>query len=259
MNNVLAFDVGNTQTVVGLFSDGKLAASWRVSSSSSRSSDELGVVLVRLLDMHNVHRDNIAGAIIASVVPPLTGVFEKALKTYLHCTPLVVGPGIRTGVQILYESPKDVGADRIVNAIAAYTLCHDACIVVDFGTATTLDCVAKDGSYLGGVIAPGASISLEALVTRAAKLPRIEIEKPLRTIGQNTVESMQAGIYYGYLALIEGLIVRVREAMTTKGHAPVKVYATGGISSVFSEAKGIDEVLPNLTLEGLRILYERNQ
>ena len=254
MRKILAFDVGNTQSVVGLFKNKELAASWRVSSSSSRSSDELGVMLVRLLDLHGEDRYSIDGAIVASVVPPITSIFEKAIRHYLKCPAMIVGPGIKTGINIHYESPKDVGADRIVNAIAAFDRCHKACIVVDFGTATTLDCVGNDGSYLGGVIAPGAAISLEALVTKAAKLPRIDIEKPARIIGQSTVESMQAGIYYGYTALIEGLIVRVREAMAHKQHKPTFVYATGGLSALFCDVQGIDEVLPDLTLQGLQII-----
>lgn len=261
MNNsaefLLALDVGNTHTVVGVFVGDSLVDSWRIASSSNRSEDELGVVLVRLLDLHGFSPNNIRGAIIASVVPPVTPILERTIVKYLKCKPMLVGPGIRTGIRIFYESPKDVGADRIVNAIAAFERCHSACIVVDFGTATTFDCVARDGSYRGGLIVPGVNISLEALVSRAAKLPRIELEKPAQVIGRNTVESMQAGVYFGYCALVEGIVARMRHEMQSEG--PIRVMATGGLSRVFSETDAIDEILPDLTLEGLKILWDRNQ
>ncbi len=172
---------------------------------------------------------------------------------------MIVGPGIKTGIRINYESPKDVGADRIVNAIAAFDYCAKACIVVDFGTATTFDCIDDEGTYMGGLIAPGANISLEALVTRAAKLPRIEIERPERVIGQNTIESMQAGLYYGYHSLVDGIVDTIKQDMVLQGLTDVCVLATGGLSTIFGDSIHIDKLLPNLTLDGLRILYERNR
>lgn len=255
--SLLTIDIGNTQTVLGLFQNDTLAGHWRIATSTNRSMDELGVLLVRLLDLNGFPASQISGAILASVVPPVTHLVVNALAHYIGIDPMVVEPGVRTGVRIHYENPKEVGADRIVNAVAAFHRCHGACLVVDFGTATTVDCVAENGDYLGGVITPGPRIALEALVARAAKLPKIDLEKPDRMIGQNTVESMQAGTFYGYLAMVDGLVGRIREAMPS----PVrKVYATGGLASVFyGDSQQIDEIDPYLTLDGLRLVYEMNR
>lgn len=254
--NLLTIDVGNTQTVLGVFRDSSLEGHWRIATSNYRTADELGVLLVRLLELHGFPANSIDGAIMASVVPPVTPIIERAVAVYLHTHPLVVEPGIKTGIKILYENPKEVGADRIVNAVAAYGHCGKSCMVVDFGTATTIDCVGDGGDYLGGVITPGPGISIEALVSRAAKLPKIELERPSRIIGQNTVESMQSGIFYGYLSMVDGLVRKIRQEMPDPG---CPVLATGGLSRAFVEAsEEIDEVLPYLTLHGLYMLYERN-
>ena len=254
---LLVIDVGNSNIVLGVYNGLELVRNWRLSTDKSRTSDEYAVLLHSLFSQAGLEFDSVKAAIISSVVPPLTGVMETIVRDFFHHTPYVVGPGIKTGMPILYENPREVGAHRIVNAIAAFEKVPEGqgCIVVDFGTATTFDCVSNKGEYLGGVIAPGMQISAEALFSRAAKLPRAEISKPPRAIGRNTVHSMQSGIVFGYVGLVDGLVVRLKAEL---GY-PCRVIATGGLAGLIApESETIEENDPDLTLEGLRILYERN-
>ncbi len=253
---LLAVDVGNTHTVLGLYDGTRLAHDFRVESSKGRTADELLVLLLTLLDVSRVPRTEVEHTIIASVVPALTDVVALAARRGFGHEPMIVGPGIKTGMPILYESPREVGADRIANAVAAYERVGSAVCVVDFGTGTNFDCVSKKGEFLGGVIAPGMQISAEALFSRAARLARIPIQKPPKAIGRNTAHSVQSGIVFGYVGLVDGLVDRIRAEIGD----PCRVLATGGLASLVGpESRTIEEVIPNLTLEGLRILHERNR
>ncbi len=252
---LLAIDVGNTNIVYGLFDGETLKHQFRVESSRARTADEYVVVLRQLLSMSGVPDGAVHGVIVASVVPSLTEPMVELARRGFGREAVVVGPGVRSGMSILYENPREVGADRIVNAVAAYERVKGGLIVVDFGTATTFDCVTPKGEYLGGVIAPGIQISADALFTRAAKLPRVEIAKPPKVVGRNTVNSMQSGIVYGYVGLVDGLVERLREELDY----PCEVLATGGLASRIAPlSKTIGAVDDDLTLRGLRILYERN-
>ncbi len=253
---LLVIDVGNTNIVYGLFDGEKLTQQWRVESGRGRTADEYAVVLWQLLQMHGVAVKDVHAAILASVVPALTEPMIELVKRAFGLEAMVVGPGIRTGMAILYENPREVGADRIVNAVAAFEKSKGGVIVVDFGTATTFDCVTPKGEYLGGVIAPGIQISADALFSRAAKLPRVEIAKPPKVVGRNTLASMQSGIVYGYVGLVDGLVERLLGEL---GY-PCAVIATGGLAPLIAPlSKSIGEVDEMLTLVGLRILYERNR
>jgi len=253
---LLVVDVGNTHTVLGLYDGEQLAHSWRLRTSRERTTDEWGLTFRSFFELNDISFKSISGMAISSVVPPAIHALKRSGKRYFHVETLVIGPGVKTGLSILYDNPKEVGADRVVNAVAAYEKAKQACIVVDFGTATTFDCISPDGKYLGGVIAPGLKVSLDALVARAAKLPRVEIVKPAHIIGKNTEEAIQAGTLFGYVALVDGLVERLTKEM---GHE-VTVIATGGLSSVIaSESQTISSLEPNLTLEGLRIIYNKNQ
>jgi type III pantothenate kinase len=253
---LLAIDVGNTQTVLGLYDGRELVRLFRIESARGRTADEFHVVLANLVRLAEVDASSVASSILASVVPSLTETVVQAVRFAFDHEIIVVGPGIKTGMPILYEIPREVGADRIVNAIAAYERVRGGVIVVDFGTATTFDCVSNRGEYLGGVIAPGVMLGAEALFAKAAKLPRAEILKPPRVLGRNTVHSMQSGIVFGHVALVDGLIERLIKEM---GY-PCTTLATGGLAPLIqSESRAIDEVVESLTLEGLRILYERNR
>ena len=253
---LLAVDIGNTHTVLGIYDGARLAHDFRVESSKGRTRDELLVLLLTLLDVSKVARSEIEHTIIASVVPALTDVVASAARRAFGHEAMIVGPGIKTGMPILYENPREVGADRIANAVAAYERVQGAVCVVDFGTGTNFDCVSKKGEFLGGVIAPGMQISAEALFSRAARLARIPIQKPPKAIGRNTANSVQSGIVFGYVGLVDGLVDRIRAEIGD----PCRILATGGLASLVApESRTIEAVVPDLTLEGLRILYERNR
>ncbi|HWI54105.1 MAG TPA: type III pantothenate kinase [Desulfobacteria bacterium] len=252
---ILVVDVGNTNIVLGLFKGRTLEYNWRISTNKDKTADEYGIEIRILFDYSGVKYEEIEAVVISSVVPPVMPALEAMSVKYFGIKPLVVGPGVKTSMPIRYDNPKEVGADRIVNAVAAYETYGGPLIVVDFGTATTFDAISKAGEYLGGAIAPGIGISTEALYTRAAKLPRIELVKPKGVIGKNTVMSMQSGIIYGFVGQTDGIITRMKKEM---GGQPF-VVATGGLAELVSiESPSIDKVDANLTLEGLRIIYERN-
>jgi type III pantothenate kinase len=257
---LLAIDVGNTNIVLGVFNGETLAHSWRLTTLRERTADELGILVTSLCRHHGVGRDDITGVVMASVVPPQTGTMIAMVGAYFGRQPLNLEPGVNTGMPVLYDNPREVGADRVVNGIAAYEQFARAetraVIVVDFGTATTFDAVSAKGEYLGGVICPGPQISADALFQRAAKLPRIDVQKPLKVIGTNTIMSMQSGLFWGYVDMVEGLVRRMRAEL---GGNPV-VVATGGLATLVApESQLIDHVDGELTLRGLRIVWERNQ
>ncbi len=253
---LVVLDVGNTNIVLGVFKGKNLVRSWRISTNKDKTADEYGLQISMLFDYSGVNCREVKAMIISSVVPTVMSALESMSIKYFGIRPLVVGPGVKTAMPIRYDNPREVGADRIVNAIAAYELYGGPLIVVDFGTATTFDAISGDGAYLGGAIAPGIGISTEALYTKAAKLPRIELSKPKTVIGKNTVTSMQSGIVYGFVGQTDGIISRMKKEMGGKAY----VVATGGLAELISNESGmIDTINSNLTLEGLRIIYERNK
>lgn len=254
---ILVMDVGNTNTVLGVYEGRKLLRYWRMGTDRNKSADEIGMFIINLMNYENIDFRKIEAVLIASVVPPIMYTLEHAIRKYFNLEPLVVEPGIKTGINIKIENPRELGADRIVNAIAAYEIYKGPVIIVDFGTATTFCAVSSKGEYLGGVICPGIRISAEALFQQTAKLPRIDITKPPCVIGRNTVHSMQAGIVYGYVGQVDYIVRRMKAEMNEEN---IKVVATGGFARIIApESEMIDEVNGMLTLEGLRIIYERNR
>jgi type III pantothenate kinase len=257
---LLAIDVGNTNIVLGVFRDTELAQSWRLATLRERTADELGILVTSLCAHHELSRNDITGIVMASVVPPLTGTMIAMVHGYFGRAPLNVEPSVNSGMPILYDNPSEVGADRVVNGIAAYERYGRengrAVVVVDFGTATTFDAISAKGEYLGGVICPGPQISADALFQRAAKLPRIDVRKPERVIGRTTVASMQSGLFWGYVDMVEGLVRRIRAELG----GDAAVVATGGLATLVApETSLIEHVDAELTLRGLRIVWERNQ
>ncbi|MGV8073975.1 MAG: type III pantothenate kinase [Syntrophobacteraceae bacterium] len=254
---LLAMDVGNTNTVLGLFEGDRILQDWRIRTEVNTTVDEYGILLRSLFESSGIAAEQVTEIIISCVVPPVLNSIERFCTKYFNVNPLIVGPGIKTGMPIFYDNPKEVGADRIVNAVAAYEIYKKAIIVVDFGTATTFDYISERGEYMGGVISPGIMISCEALFQKASKLPRVEIfAKPGSIIAKNTIASMNAGILYGYAGLVEGIITRMKREVNTD----LKVVATGGLAPLIASECTVLEVVDDyLTLKGLRIIFERNR
>jgi type III pantothenate kinase len=250
-SNILVVDVGNTNITLGIYRDNVLESSWRLATARDRTADEYGILTKQLVDGIGLE-----GAIVGSVVPPLNGVIAEMVRRYFRVEPLFVEPGVKTGIAIHTDNPQEVGADRIINCVAAYEAFGGPSVIVDFGTATTFDLVTEDARYVGGVIAPGLNISAEALFARAARLPRVDIRRPPSVIGTNTVVNMQSGLYYGYLGLVDGILARIKSEVT----GIKRVVATGGIAPLFGEdSEYIDEFDADLTLKGLKIIYDRNR
>jgi len=256
---ILVLDVGNTNIVLGAYKGKNLIADWRLATDNNRTADEYGIQVTQLFMLKKLSLEEVEGVIVSSVVPNIMYTIEHMIRKYFNKTPIIVGPGIKTGINIKYDNPKEVGADRIVNAVAAHEMYKRALIIIDFGTATTFCAVTKNGDYLGGAISPGIKISSEALFERAAKLPRVELIKTPGVICKNTVTSMQAGIVYGYTGTVDYIVERMKNEMEDYGEIDPLVIATGGLATLINkDSKYIAKVSPYLTLEGLRILYEKN-
>ena len=253
---LLAIDIGNTDISLGAFEGEELRATWHMATGIHRLADEYAALLLNLLHHQGLDTSDIKEAVLCSVVPPLVATFEELFQRYFHISPLVVGAGVKTGVRIRMDNPREVGADRIVNAAAAHHLYGGPIIITDLGTATTFDTVSKEGDYLGGAIAPGIAAAAETLFMQAAMLPRVELVRPKQAIGTNTIAAMQSGIIFGYVGLIEGMVARIQQELGEKA----KVVATGGYAELIAKETGvIDVVNPNLTLIGLRLIYLMNK
>lgn len=254
---LLTIDIGNTNITMGTYDDRQtLQHHWRIKTDHDRMADEYGIILLELMRHVGLTFEQINGVVMASVVPPLTRVFTRMIERYMKQSPLVVETGVKTGVQIRYDSPRDVGADRIVDAVAVYRLYGGPACVVDFGTATTFDAVSAKGEYLGGAIAPGITIAAEALFSRTSKLPRVDLVRPPRVIGSNTVHAIQSGLIFGYVSLVEGMVARYK----TELGPDLRVIGTGGLAETIAKETDVIQIVnPWLTLEGLRMVWEMNQ
>ncbi len=253
---LLAIDVGNTNVTLGLYNGDQLDAHWRLATDHTRMPDEYGMQFLGLLERANCDSACLSGICLASVVPPLTGRVAQACREYLKQEPLIVDVGVKTGIRIRYEDPRQVGADRVADAVAVHHLYGGPACVIDFGTATTFNAVTKEGEYLGGAITAGINLAAEALYTRAAKLPHIELQRPPSVIGRNTPHAMQSGLLFGYVSMVEGMVERFRQELGLE----MKVIATGGLAEVVAkETDAIDIIAPWLTLDGLRLIWELNQ
>ena len=260
---LLALDVGNTNTVLGLYdSADSLVAHWRVSTHRTQTADEYGVLFTNLFNLHGLSTSQVHHIIISSVVPPVESTLLQVCESYFKLKPLFVEPGIKTGMPVIVDNPAELGADRLVNAIAAYEKYGGPAIVVDFGTATTFDVISAKGEYLGGIISPGLGISADALFSRAARLGRVDIKRPPRVIGTTTVTHIQSGLYYGYIGLVDGILARMIAEIGTDLNDPAhpKIIATGGLARLIAEdSRYIETIDDMLTLDGLRLVFERNR
>ena len=253
---LFAIDIGNTHVALGLFGGPKLLHHWRLGTNTHHTSDEVAAVMRSLFELAGVSRDEMSDAIISCVVPPLLPIFERTCTKLIGRQPLVIGPGLRSGMPIRVDNPREVGADRIANSVAAYELLGGPAIAIDFGTATSFDCVSANGEFIGGVIFPGVLLSLDALVSGASKLSSVEIVRPPTVIGRNTTHNLQSGMLYGYAGMVDTIVARIRRELG----ADADVVATGGLAGLIaSEAESIRRIEPFLTLEGLRYIYERNR
>lgn len=261
---LFVIDVGNTNMALGVFDGDELVVKGRMTTSHNKTSDEYGMFFMNFFMLHNIEPKEIDAVIISSVVPPIMYSLVHSIESYIRVAPIVVGPGVKTGINLKNENPKEVGADRIVNAVAACERYDSAMILVDFGTATTFDAISPNREYLGGVICPGIKISADALFERASKLPRVELVRTEAIIGKNTIKSIQAGLHYGYVGQVEYIVKKMKKEIAAKygcdEQTGIKVLATGGLARmVAGETDVIDDVLGNLTLEGLKIIYEMNK
>ncbi len=254
---LLVIDVGNTNTVLGLYEGATLEEHWRVATSPETTTDELGVLYRALFQAQNISAESVGAAIVSSVVPPIDHAVRRACHRYFGVDAVFVSPSTDIGIGVRYDNPQEIGADRLVNAVAAFARYKQACIIIDFGTATTFDVVDATGTYLGGVISPGLGVSLDALIARAAKLPKVEIKKPDAIMGTNTISAIQAGTVYGYIGLVDGIVRRILDAHPGM---QFRIIATGGLAGLIGgESEFIENVEPFLTLEGLRLIHERRQ